>query len=358
MTRQITFASARSAGEALAPGRFAGPRYDYRDTAERLLRGAQRRGFDIAALLAQAGLAQGVSTASAGSISRITLIRLISSVKKSMDDEFFGLTEHRCRPGSFAFTAEMGLHCTTLGAVIEQSTRLYRLLTDDITLRFQADSERASLQIVVARPDLDPGGFLIDYHLLQWHRMLSWMVGFMIPVKQLDLTSQDEPGPERLAYFIRGDWLAGAKVNAMHLSPRYLTLPVSRTRAELDAYFTKGAEGGFVWPDGESSWTAGVKAKFSQALASGKGFELDRVAASLQVTGNTLRRHLREEGSGYQKLLDEFRRDIAIEKLHVQRSTVAQVAELLGFSESRSFTRAFKQWTGVPPSAYLVNDTC
>ena len=44
--------------------------------------------------------------------------------------------------------------------------------------------------------------------------------------------------------------------------------------------------------------------------------------------------------------------DIAIEKLSVQNMSVNDVAVMLGFSEPRSFSRAFKQWSGLPPSAY------
>jgi len=43
---------------------------------------------------------------------------------------------------------------------------------------------------------------------------------------------------------------------------------------------------------------------------------------------------------------------VAIQKLVNERLSVDQVADLVGFTESRSFTRAFKHWTGLTPSEY------
>ena len=352
MTEKLTFAAAQRA--PIGAGLFAGRHINYRIAARRLLHGALRAGHAVDALLAESGISEHGLHEKEGSISRIELIRLIKAARRHLDDEFLGLTEHRCAPGAFAFMAEIALHCSTLAAVLEQSTRFYRMVTRDLEFRLVVGDDDITLQCMAARPELDPGSFLVDYNLLQWHRMLSWMVGYMIPVKRVELVSADRPGPDRLAYFIRGDWRPCAPINAITISLKYLTLPVIRTKAELSDYFTRGAEGGFVWPDGESSWTANVKARFLHALAHRSSFELDQVAANLNVSGHSLRRHLRHEGSGYQKLLDEFRRDVAIEKLHVQHVSVADVAALLGFSEPRSFTRAFKQWTGVPPSAYVA----
>lgn len=44
--------------------------------------------------------------------------------------------------------------------------------------------------------------------------------------------------------------------------------------------------------------------------------------------------------------------DLAIEKLIRGNHSVAMIAEMLGYSESRAFTRAFKQWTGMSPVHY------
>ncbi|MBT6320148.1 MAG: helix-turn-helix transcriptional regulator, partial [Porticoccaceae bacterium] len=39
-----------------------------------------------------------------------------------------------------------------------------------------------------------------------------------------------------------------------------------------------------------------------------------------------------------------------------EKLSVEQVADIVGFTESRSFTRAFKHWTGLTPRAYCKRE--
>jgi AraC-like DNA-binding protein len=80
--------------------------------------------------------------------------------------------------------------------------------------------------------------------------------------------------------------------------------------------------------------------------------ELNTLAGLMHMSGTTLQRRLQLEGLNYQRLKDNFRRDIAIDLLSVDQLTVAQVAERTGFQETSAFHRAFKKWTGVSPGAY------
>ena len=79
---------------------------------------------------------------------------------------------------------------------------------------------------------------------------------------------------------------------------------------------------------------------------------IDQIASQLHMTAQTLHRNLKREGTSYQHIKDSIRRDIAVSKLVKDRLPVKQVAEIVGFSESRSFTRAFKHWTGLSPREY------
>jgi AraC-like DNA-binding protein len=79
---------------------------------------------------------------------------------------------------------------------------------------------------------------------------------------------------------------------------------------------------------------------------------IDEMASQLHVTPQTLHRSLKREGTSYQRIKDSIRRDIAVTRLVKDRMPVNQVAEIVGFSEARSFTRAFKNWTGLSPREY------
>lgn len=59
-----------------------------------------------------------------------------------------------------------------------------------------------------------------------------------------------------------------------------------------------------------------------------------------------------DEGESYRNILAELRRDLAIGLLSDSGKSLAEIADLLGFSETSAFHRAFKKWTGARPGEY------
>jgi len=55
------------------------------------------------------------------------------------------------------------------------------------------------------------------------------------------------------------------------------------------------------------------------------------------------------EGTSYQEILDEIRRESAEAYLRGSSMSCSEVGYLLGFSEPAAFTRAFKRWRGLTP---------
>jgi AraC-like DNA-binding protein len=61
---------------------------------------------------------------------------------------------------------------------------------------------------------------------------------------------------------------------------------------------------------------------------------------------------LAANGTSFQALKDQLRRDLAIVRLSTSTVPLAGLAEALGFADSAAFQRAFKSWTGSAPGAY------
>ena len=78
----------------------------------------------------------------------------------------------------------------------------------------------------------------------------------------------------------------------------------------------------------------------------------EQIAAALHVSDRTLQRRLHAEGTSFQRLLDDTRRELAQQYLRKPRSSVKQVAQLLGFEDQSNFFRACKRWFGESPARY------
>jgi AraC-like DNA-binding protein len=66
----------------------------------------------------------------------------------------------------------------------------------------------------------------------------------------------------------------------------------------------------------------------------------------------TYHRRLRLEGTSHQKLLDQSKMALACKLLEYSSKDIAEVSDLLGYAEPRSFIRAFKRWTTTTPARW------
>ena len=76
---------------------------------------------------------------------------------------------------------------------------------------------------------------------------------------------------------------------------------------------------------------------------------LARTAKILDSSVRTLQRHLRDEGTSFQAIRDEVRREEAISLLADSRLRISEVAQRLGFRDVADFDDAFQRWTGQTP---------
>ncbi|MFA5631574.1 MAG: AraC family transcriptional regulator ligand-binding domain-containing protein [Porticoccaceae bacterium] len=83
-----------------------------------------------------------------------------------------------------------------------------------------------------------------------------------------------------------------------------------------------------------------------------RSFSLDDMAALLKLSRRTLCRKLLEERTSYQALLSEVRESTAKNLLVTTRMSVDEIGAHIGFENTASFRRAFKQWTGVTIGDY------
>ena len=99
----------------------------------------------------------------------------------------------------------------------------------------------------------------------------------------------------------------------------------------------------------------GLVAAIEQAFAAqpallGQG--IDRMAAVLGLHPRTLQRRLQDEQQRYAELQDRARFRLAVRWLEDGTQDIETISERLGFSDRRSFTRAFTRWAGTSPSAF------
>ena len=95
---------------------------------------------------------------------------------------------------------------------------------------------------------------------------------------------------------------------------------------------------------------ARTRAKLIEKLPAGTPSE-GGIARALNLSVRSLQRRLSDEQTTFKQLLDDTRRELALQYIRDPSVTITEMTYLLGYSEPANFSRAFKRWTGSSPSA-------
>jgi AraC-like DNA-binding protein len=76
------------------------------------------------------------------------------------------------------------------------------------------------------------------------------------------------------------------------------------------------------------------------------------MAKELNMSSRTLHRKLGREGTTYQMLLDDARKELAEWYLLMTREPIEAIAERLGYADASSFSRSFRRWFETAPGKF------
>ncbi len=89
-----------------------------------------------------------------------------------------------------------------------------------------------------------------------------------------------------------------------------------------------------------------------QQKLTGRRPTVEDIADALHISSRTIQRRLQDEGSSFQRVLEEARRQLARQYLNNSVLELNEAAYLLGYNDANSFVRAFRTWEGVPPARW------
>lgn len=162
-----------------------------------------------------------------------------------------------------------------------------------------------------------------------------------------DLCFRHGPGPSLAPYrrFLRCSPQFNADRNALFL-PREL---LARSTLGADPGRHGELEAGFDAARRELAAAADRAEIVVRALLPFAPCDLAATARLMRVSRRTLQRRLGASGDSFEKVVDRVRADLAWSYLVDSDLSVAQIAEILQFSETSALSRACRRWHGQSP---------
>ena len=274
------------------------------------------------------------------------------AVARELDDEFFGLDRRRMKCGSFALLSHAVLHSENLERALKRILRGFAVFLDDIRGELRVEGRDA---VIALSNRIEPAAarrFADETFLVMVHGMMCWLAGRRIPLSLAEFAHPRPPHAQEYRVMYSQRLRFDAERTAVHFDAGQLATPVVQDAASLKKFLRAAPRSVVLKYKNEDSWTARLRRRLRGSIGRAEWPVLEDVAREFHVSPTTLRRRLEAEGTSYQDVKDELRRDAAVHHLCGSRLSIADIASALGFQETSAFHRAFKRWSGVQPGEY------
>lgn len=315
-----------------------------------ILGNLRRSGRLDAGYIMQAGISPSLIEHESAQIPLEQFAALYRELAVAVDDETLALFSRPLRNGTLKFLCLTMLDADTLGTALHRFSGFMRLVLDDLC--FVVSRQDGIARIVLAEQRVLGAGRVaaLELMLMLVQGVASWMIGRRIPFVRIDLSYPAPTYAREYLHLYPGPSRFEQPVTALELDAAYLEQPIRRDKAALNEFLRQAPQGWFyVWPDDRPN-TYRVREHLIAGQNIGHGFS--DVAHALHVSGRSLARQLKSEGTHFQAVKDMLRCDLAIAQLSKTSEPVASIGMHLGFDDPTAFNRAFKKWTGSAPGAY------
>ncbi len=290
-------------------------------------------------------------------ISTKTIETVWESVEKVIEDKNFGLILGKEVAQNYIggnILLNVMLNCSTVGEAIEKFCKYHAIMADVIQPKLKMHNDFACLYFKwgIPKPDIKISKHISEALLYAGSSMLRAITDKKSIISEVRF---EQPRPENISEYNR---IFNAPIvfeqcrDELVIERRNFDLHVEFANPEfletLEQFALKLLERLYS----HKTWSNKVISLISNLLMRGKKVDIETISSNLAISTRNLQNKLKEEGTTYQKILDNVRKEIALDYLKKDEITIVDIAFLLGFSEQSSFNHAFKRWTGATPKEY------
>jgi AraC-like DNA-binding protein len=266
--------------------------------------------------------------------------------QKRVGDEHIALRAAEIVPfGGYGVLDYLLFASSTLGEALHRTSRFYRLINSNAELRLHSHKKFISAELY--NPTITS----------QQRLGLSAEYSFAMLLLRLRLAYGNEFKPEAVCFthsapadaslhgkLFRSPVRFGQAVNRLVFSKALLNASLPQSDAglaeTLDHYAQRLVQG----LPAEDSIAGDVREVLRLRLCDGS-VSLEATAKALAMSSRNLQRRLNGQGTSYREVLDGLRNELA-SYYAAQQVGAAEIAHLLGFTETSAFYRALRRWRG------------
>ena len=324
------------------------------DFVHNMLEGLILRGIDPLPLLIKTGIPTQILRNKNMRIDAVSFTNLAMLIVKTLRDESCGLLQKPQPIGTLNLMARSCFSYDNINESLLMWARAAELTNSSTKVHYYQEGESSILSIDCTKRPGIISDYIVETTLLFIHRFHCWLAKEFLPIIRVEL-SYPEPGfgDEYRNLYYGAPVAFGKHRNALVFGRKTVALAIQQNRSSLTNLMSELDINLLTLPKTSSSMATKVRLWLESTIHN-QNYppELDAAVDYFDTTSYTLRRCLQKEGTSFQKIKQETRRDLAIFFIKENKLSVERISFQLGFSDASSFSRAFKSWTKISPKPY------
>lgn len=223
------------------------------------------------------------------------------------------------------------------------------LLIEGVHLSLEQEAQQVTLVLDLAD---DNDRTLVEWLLACLHNWTRWLTGKQVPLVSVDLAFPEPSSPQSYEQFFAAEVCFNADRNRLRFAAQHLELSCLDANDEMQRLHQSFADQLLSASGRDGTLVAQIKSLIRNRLSSGQPIGRQQLATQLNLSLRTLQRKLDQQGTHFQALFDQTRKDLALQLIQRGDRSFGEIAFQLGFSGLSAFQKAFKRWTGLAPGSY------
>ncbi len=311
----------------------------------------QDQGLDYLALLQDVGLDKDADPFAETLIPLPPLIKLTQRLQAINPSQPLSLLLARYQGvNDFGALGQLMSTASTLGEAWQTSERYKRMFITDFNWPISIESPYAKIEF---SPDNFPNEdlqALIEISIVQMFVILRQITGRQWQPTEICFRHDTSVNIKAYKDFFKAPVRFNAEFDGYWFLASDLDIPLPQASPHLHATLIQYAKSQTVLIDTDQLISL-VKLYIRQGLPL-KQYSVTHIANQCEISERSLQRKLQEQGYRFDQLITEVRTEISCFYLQNSNLNISQIADMVGFKNTSTFSATFKKSTGMTPSQW------
>ena len=310
---------------------------------------ARNKGIDVDALIKIAGAEAGNIFKPNQRVSDNAMTLYLNLLANATNDAFLGFANKPVPLVFFKVFIQNLYYCHDLREAIGAMQSTLQLA--DCHLSYQETEKNVTLSLQLYHND--PHHFVLEYLLVLVHRLFSWLSGQQVNAQRGSISYTPKAYRQEFSLLFRCPMAFESTQNSLTFDRSVLNLSIIRQKEEFQKLIKQFPLIVMRYPGEEKLFDRHVHQLLLEHFNQHSQLpSAHAIAKQLEMSNATLRRKLAFLLTSFAQIKLELRKALSTRLLSQSNISIEEIAYQLSYSDTRSFSRAFKQWTDMTPSAY------